>query len=81
MMSYVVYGREDCGWCRMAKQFLGDRQEEFRYIDISQDDLSKAYLQAEGHKTVPQIYANGAHIGGYTDLVSLFGEGSYGDNA
>ena len=80
-MSYVIYGREDCSYCRMAKQFLGDRQEEFRYIDISQDDLSKAYLQAEGHKTVPQIYANGAHIGGYTDLVSLFGEGSYGDNA
>jgi len=80
-MSYVVYGRKDCIWCYRAKMFLEQRNEDFRYIDINDDSRTKAFLASKGFKTVPQIYLDNQHIGGYTDLVSYFGEGSYGDNA
>lgn len=79
-MSYVVYGRQDCNWCFRAKKFLEQKKEDFRYIDIDDDARTKAFLVSKGFKTVPQIYLDNEHIGGYTELVAYFEEGSYGDN-
>jgi glutaredoxin 1 len=79
-MTYVIYGRENCGWCVRAKNLLDGLEEDYRYIDINESDLSRAYLIDNGFKTVPQIWLDTKHIGGYTELVSFLDEGAYGDN-
>jgi glutaredoxin len=80
-MTYVIYGRENCNWCVRAKNFLEQREEEYRYIDINDDPRTKAFIVSKGFKTVPQIFEDTKHIGGYKELVGHFGEGNYGDNA
>jgi glutaredoxin 1 len=70
-MSYVIYGRENCNWCMSAKKLLEDHGKEYRYIDINEDVLSKAFLVDQGFKTVPQIWLDKDHIGGYSELHSV----------
>lgn len=68
---FVIYGRKNCNWCSKAEILLESLGKDYRYIDINKDERSRAYLQAEGHNTVPQIYANGSHIGGYIELEKM----------
>ena len=55
-MEVKIYSREDCKFCRDAKEFLMGM--EMQYVEIN---------QPEGR--VPQIYIDGQHIGGYTELL------------
>lgn len=54
-----------------AKKLLEDHGKEYRYIDINEDVLSKAFLVDQGFKTVPQIWLDKDHIGGYSELHSV----------
>ncbi len=70
--SYTVYGRPWCGYCSGALSLLERAGLEFEYIDIREQDISKAELADKiGHPvyTVPQILHGDRYIGGYTDLV------------
>lgn len=73
-MKYVVYGTTMCGHCVRAKNALRSRKLGFLNIDINEDAAGKAFILGEGHKTVPQIYAEDAlgvrtYIGGADDLM------------
>lgn len=78
-MFIVVFGRENCPYCVKAKDFLKEKQLGFSYLDVSADE--KFFLQMNSWvqeatgapaRTVPQIFIDGDHIGGYTDLVEHF---------
>lgn len=70
---YVVYGKPDCKYCEYAKAALSG--ETFEYIDITVNSEILRSLKKQGFKSVPQIYYNGSHIGGYDNLlVHLEGE-------
>jgi glutaredoxin len=53
-----------------AKDLANMKGIRVQYIDISKDVESRKYIVEEiGARTVPQIFHEGKHIGGYTKLV------------
>jgi glutaredoxin len=74
-MTAEVYGSSWCGYCRRAKSLLKARGIEYQEFiveeDISRDELSKKIGRPA--LTVPQIFLDGEHIGGYTELAARLG--------
>ena len=66
-----LYGREDCIWCKKAKELLEVRNIPFRYYIIDKD-VSRSWLLEEFPylKTVPIVIKDGLLIGGYEELVA-----------
>jgi glutaredoxin 3 len=72
MAKVVMYTKEQCPYCRMAKDLLASKQvsvEEIR-VDLDADQLAEM-LRLSNRRTVPQIFINGESIGGYDDLAAL----------
>jgi glutaredoxin 1 len=75
-MFTVIFGREGCPFCVRAKELaerLKTEREDFnyRYVDIIKEGVSKADLEKSAGKpcpTVPQIFLDQSHIGGFTDF-------------
>ncbi|WP_027966921.1 GrxA family glutaredoxin [Halomonas halocynthiae] len=75
-MFVVIFGRPGCPFCVRAKELaeqLDDAKaiEGFRYVDIHAEGISKADMEKTIGKpveTVPQIFADQTHIGGFTEF-------------
>lgn len=68
---FTVFGHDQCGFCRRAKQLLSDSDLPFRYVDIHDEMISKADLsKTVGHEvtTVPQIFHGQNYVGGFDAL-------------
>lgn len=68
-----MYCTAVCPYCVRAEQFLqrkGITEIEKIRVD-TQPELRIAMMERTGRRTVPQIYINDRHIGGYDDLVAL----------
>jgi glutaredoxin len=73
MSKWVVLKQDNCIYCTKALKLLEDLGIEAEVIDISTAPQIKDFMKACGLTTVPQIYEEGYLIGGYDDLVQLFG--------
>ena len=62
-----------CNFCDAAKRLLLRNNLEFNEIDIStKDDLRDEMIKkANGRRTIPQIFFDDKHIGGYQELRAL----------
>jgi glutaredoxin 3 len=69
----VVYSSPFCGYCAAAKRLLTSKGVEFTEIDVMFDAERKREMieRANGRRTVPQIFIDGKHIGGFDDLNAL----------
>lgn len=75
-MVIIIYGRSSCLYCIRAKELAEKLKNNlpfcnYKYIDIEKIKLSKESLSKKIGKpvnTVPQIFINKKHIGGYTDF-------------
>lgn len=65
----VIYGKDDCPFCEMAKEELSMRGIDFEFIDLKQINKTAAEVTGREVKTVPQIYYNGMYVGGYEELM------------
>jgi len=73
-MNVTIYGKEACAFCKRAKDLCEAKGIEHNYIDFVETGMTKADLEAIVGKpvnTVPQIFVDGVHIGGYVDLAGL----------
>ncbi|MEN9947038.1 MAG: glutaredoxin 3 [Pseudomonadota bacterium] len=72
-MKVVVYSKETCPYCVMAKNLLTQKGvteiEEIR-IDLQPEQRDKM-IEITGRMTVPQIFINETHVGGFDDLAKL----------
>jgi glutaredoxin 3 len=77
MADIELFTTKICPYCVRAKALLKKKGVEFREIDVSEDaDLRmKMTERAGGKRTVPQIFIDGAHIGGCDDLYALDAKG------
>lgn len=66
---YYILAKEDCVWCDKAKQFLKDNNEDFVVYDYKEHPMIVKLMFEAVLKTVPQIWYNNMHIGGYEALV------------
>lgn len=73
-MKVTIYGKKWCSYCDRAKDLLKDRGVEYSFYDIQEDDeaLKEFKARIPGSATVPQIFLDEAHVGGYDDLRSYF---------
>lgn len=72
MANVVIYTKDNCPYCRMAKDLLNARKIAFEEIRVDLDDKKRDEMIARSNRrTVPQIFINGESIGGYDDLAAL----------
>ena len=73
MTKIILYTTPYCGYCRAAKHLLGNKGAAFTEIDVSEDLALRQEMidRAYGRRTVPQIFINGTHVGGYEELAEL----------
>ncbi|MEZ3498046.1 GrxA family glutaredoxin [Pantoea sp. KPR_PJ] len=77
-MVTVIFGRPGCPYCVRAKELadkLSAERDDFtyQYVDIQAEGITKADLEKSAGKpvsTVPQIFIDEQHIGGYTDFAA-----------
>lgn len=73
MAKVVMYTTAVCPYCIRAEKLLqskGIGEIEKIRVDL-QPELRVAMMENTGRRTVPQIFINGEHIGGYDDLAAL----------
>jgi len=76
MVSIVMYGKEDCPYCTMAKRLLTEKGQTYDEIDIeTEPGRREEMIQRTGRRTVPQIFIGDRHIGGFDDLAALDARG------
>ena len=65
----IIYGKDDCPYCKLAKVELELRNIDYEYICLT--DINKTAGEVTGRDvyTVPQIYIEGQYIGGYAELM------------
>ena len=78
MKKIVVYSGPMCNFCDAAKRLLSRNNLNYNEIDIStkeglRDEMTK---KANGRRTIPQIFFDDKHIGGYQELRELEKNGS-----
>ena len=77
MANVIVYTKDNCPYCRMAKELLSSRHIPFEEIRIDLDDSKRdEMIRLSNKRTVPQIFINGQSIGGYDDLATLVKSGN-----
>ena len=68
-----MYTTAVCPYCVQAERFLKARGvTEIAKIRVDVDPaLRQAMMERTGRRTVPQIYIDDIHVGGFEDLVAL----------
>ncbi len=68
----VMYSTAICPYCVAAKNFLKQRGVEWREVRIDLDPVARSEMMQKAKRTsVPQIFINGTHVGGFDDMVAL----------
>lgn len=72
-MAIEIYTRPGCGYCSAAKSLLTRKNAVFTEFDVAADPAlrEQMYARAGAGATFPQIFIDGAHIGGCDDLYAL----------
>ena len=73
MAKIVMYCTEVCPYCVRAEQLLqrkGITEIEKIRIDLH-PELGDEMIQKTSRRTVPQIFINGEHVGGFDDMAAL----------
>ena len=71
--AITMYTTGTCPFCIQAVRYLkakGVDSIEFIRVDLD-PSLRLTMMERTGRRTVPQIYIDGVHVGGYEDLVAL----------
>ena len=62
-----------CNYCEAAKRLLARNNAEYKEIDIGKVEgaMDEMILKANGKRTIPQIFFDDQHIGGYDEVRAL----------
>lgn len=73
MARVEIYSKMLCSYCFRAKRLLEEKGTDFEEYDISLGGEKRAEMiqRANGRTTVPQIFIDDRHIGGFDDLAAL----------
>jgi len=68
----LMYTSPFCGYCSAAKSLLKKKGVSFEEIDVFGDaDMKAKMVEITGRTSVPQIFINDEHIGGFDDMNAL----------
>ena len=77
MKSITVYMGPMCSYCDAAKRLLNKKNIPFKEINIALEEgkMEEMLKKSNGMKTIPQIFIEDHHIGGYDELRALENKG------
>ena len=72
MAKIEIYTTPTCPYCHAAKSLLNEKGADYTEITVLDPELRQAMTErAHGRRTVPQIFIDDAHVGGYDDMAAL----------
>ena len=73
MKKITIYTGPVCNYCDATKRLLKRNNLQFDEIDISSSPevLNEMINKSNGKKTIPQIFFDNLHIGGYVEIREL----------
>ena len=73
MKKILMYSGPMCNFCEAAKKLLSRNNLKYEIIDISTKDglRDEMIKKSNGKRTIPQIFFDDYHVGGYTELREL----------
>ena len=73
MKNVTVYMGPMCGYCDAAKRLLKRNNIPYNEINVAleEEKLEEMLNKSNGKRTIPQIFFNELHIGGYEELRAL----------
>lgn len=76
-MSTIVWSKDECFYCHMAKHLLEISGVEYEERNIQSGDWTRDQMleAVPDAKTVPQIFMDGEYVGGFTELQKYMKEG------
>ena len=73
MKKITMYTGPFCNYCEADKRLLARNNATYNEIDISKVDgaMDEMIKKANGKRTIPQIFFDEEHIGGYDEVRAL----------
>ena len=73
MKNVTVYMGPRCTFCDAAKRLLIRNNISFNEINVALEEGKRDEMlnKSNGRKTIPQIFFNELHVGGYEELRAL----------
>jgi len=68
----VVFSKSFCPFCKKTKSLLTEKGVDFKLYELNEMDdgsaIQDALLEISGQKTVPNVFINGVHVGGNSEV-------------
>ena len=73
MKNVTVYMGPMCAFCDAAKRLLTKKNIPYKEINIALDEIKREEMlkKSNGKRTIPQIFVEDFHVGGYEELRTL----------
>jgi len=73
MKTVTVYMGPRCAFCDAAKKLLIRNNITYKEINIALEEgkMDEMLKKSKGRRTIPQIFFNDHHVGGYEELRTL----------
>ena len=73
MKNVIVYMGPMCAFCDAAKRLLNRNNIPYKEINIAIEEGKRDEMlkKSNGRKTIPQIFFEDYHVGGYEELRAL----------
>lgn len=68
----VIYSGAGCSYCIRARDLLDRKGVPYREIKVDLTPELRVEMERRSQRrTIPQIFINGLHVGGFDDMVAL----------
>ena len=73
MKKVTIYTGPLCNYCEAAKRLFARNNTSYNEINIASTDgaMEEMIRKSNGKKTIPQIFFDDQHIGGYDEVRAL----------
>lgn len=77
MANIEIYTKDWCPFCTRAKALLDQKGLNYIEFDVTDDgDLETEMRNRSSQRSVPQIFIEGQHVGGFDDLSAAASDGT-----
>ena len=72
MKKIILYSKNLCGYCTMAKSWLNNKNVVYEEINIDEPEIREKFMKDYPDlRSMPQIFIDNENIGGYRELIKL----------
>ena len=70
--NIIIYTGNRCAYCNAAKRLLDNKEVEYTEVNVDENpSLREEMVLRTQRQTVPQIFIDDEHVGGFDDLSEL----------